>query len=135
MTDGPQRGAERARRTWGHQDTRTGSTGPKAPIFFPEPTDIDPPPLGLRLEALKQSQCHWVIGETHTYCGQPTKAGSSYCAGHHAHVYVPKTYPINEGAIMARLDMYGPINDAAPIVPGSGNPVGAKVAAHIPADD
>lgn len=116
MADGAQASAQQARRTWGHQGSGHAATGPKAPIFFPEPTDVDPPPLMVRLSALKQGCCHWVVGNDHLYCGQPSKTGSSYCAGHHKHVYMAKTHPINEAAIMARLDQYGPIADAVPTV-------------------
>ena len=43
---------------------------------------------------LKAHQCRWIEGDPrgeHGYCGQPVRADSSYCHGHHARVYLGLT--------------------------------------------
>ena len=45
------------------------------------------------IENLKPDSCRWVTDDKH-YCGQPQKAGSSYCEVHHARAHPKKIYGV-----------------------------------------
>ena len=55
------------------------------------------PSRELRLLELGAGQCRfptttdWPKGKDHRFCGNPTKPGESWCAGHRARVYLPKS--------------------------------------------
>ena len=51
-------------------------------IALPEPT-ISLDFLGKTLFELNDFECHYIEGEDHLYCGQPTNRESAYCSVHH----------------------------------------------------
>ena len=63
---------------------RPGRAADRQPVARPAPPPPSDPPLSA------SSTCRWLHGErpTWTYCGAPSRLGSSWCPDHHAIVFV-----------------------------------------------
>lgn len=92
------------RRRTRRQKLSLAPTTPEANSVAPEPlvTFVEPEPVEAQIDTrvtfdhlrFPISQCRWIDGDPssdHTlYCGARTEIGKSYCAEHHARVWVPR---------------------------------------------